>query len=95
MYNIKKAFLSAKALDIDKGIMDSNEGEALVKRAMLENASDITLLVDHTKFSKMAHITVCPADRINRIITSTLTDPSIIGQFRNAGIDVVTVHFPS
>ena len=92
-YNIGKAFISAKALDPDKGIMDSNEGEAAVKRAMLERAQDVTLLVDHAKLKYMAHVTVCPADRVNRIITSTLADAGVTDRFRQAGIEVIVVPF--
>ena len=93
-YNIRKAFISAKALDIEKGIMDSNEGEAAVKRIMLEKAQDVTLLVDHAKLDHMAHVTVCPVSRINRIITSTLADAQTMEKFRQAGIDVRIVAFP-
>ena len=93
-YNIRKAFISAKALDIEKGIMDSNEGEAAVKRMMLEHAQDVTLLVDHAKFTRMAHVTVCPIDRVNRIITSALADVKILDKIRDAGIDVTVVPFP-
>ena len=92
-YNISKTFISAKALDPDRGVMDSNEEEAAIKRAMVENAQETTLLADHTKFTRMAHVTVCPVSLINRIITSTLTDSGILDRFREAGIDVVTIPF--
>ena len=92
-YNIDKAFVSAKALDFEKGIMDSNEGEADIKRLMLEKAKDVTMMVDHDKLTHMAHVTVCPASRINRIITSALADAGILDKFRRAGIDVIVVPF--
>ena len=93
-YNIGKAFISAKALDIEKGIMDSSEAEADVKRWFLEKAYDVTLLVDHAKLSYMSHVTVCPVDRVNRIITSTLVDDMVLKKFRRAGIEVIVVPFP-
>ena len=93
-YNIKKAFISAKALDIEKGIMDSNEGEAAVKRMIIEKAQDISLLIDHAKLKYMAHVTVYPVNRVNRIITSTLADTEIMDRFRRAGIEVIVVPFP-
>ena len=93
-YNIRKAFVSAKALDFERGIMDSNEGEAAVKRMMLEKAQDVTLLIDHAKLTYMSHVTVCPVDRVNRIITSTLADAKTMDRFRRAGIEVIVVPFP-
>jgi len=92
-YNISKAFISAKALDFENGVMDSNEEEAIVKRIILEKARDVTLLVDHAKLSHMAHVTVCPVNRINRIITSSLADAHIMDKFRRAGIDVIVVPY--
>ena len=93
-YNIRKAFISAKAIDLDSGIMDSNEEEAAVKRIMLEKAHDVTLLIDHAKFAHMAHVTVCPINRIDRIITSELSDARLIEDLRKAGIDVIVVPMP-
>ena len=92
-YNISKAFISAKALDSENGIMDSNEEEATVKRHMLDKAQDVTLLVDHAKLTHMAHVTVCPAGRVDRIITSTLADAQTVERFRQAKIDVIVVPF--
>ena len=92
-YNISKAFISAKAFDFENGVMDSNEEEATVKRIMLDKAQDVTLLIDHAKLSHMAHVTVCPVNRINRIITSTLADSKILTKFRQANIEVIVVPF--
>lgn len=92
-YNIRKAFISAKAFHMDNGIMDSNEEEAAVKRAMLKNAQETTLLMDHTKFTRMAHVTICPINGVHRIITSALADALIVHRIRQAGIEVLTVPF--
>ena len=94
-YNISKAFISAKAIDFDNGVMDSNEEEAAVKRIILEKAHDVTLLIDHAKFAHIAHVTVCPVSRIDRIITSSLADARSIEDFRRAGIDVIVVPVPA
>lgn len=88
-YNIQKAFISAKAVGADEGIMDTNEVEASVKRKMLEKAKDITLLADNSKFLKIAHVTVCPIDRINRIITDKGTGPDVIKDFTDRGVEVI------
>jgi len=88
-YNIQKAFMSAKGISLDEGIMDTNEFEAGIKRKMIENAKTVILLADHSKFSRTAHITVCPADRIDIIVTDSKTDPDVIKSFQAKGIKVI------
>ena len=88
-YNIQKAFISAEAVGLTEGIMDTNEAEASVKRSMIETAKEITILADHSKFLKMAHITVCPLDKIHRVITDAKTDINIINELKNQGIEVI------
>ncbi len=63
----------------------------MYKRKMLEKAKDVTLLADHSKFSKIAHVTVCHIDKINRIITDKGTSQDIIKDFRDKGIEVIVV----
>lgn len=88
-YNLNKAFISAEAVGLAEGIMDTNEAEASVKRCMIEASKEVTLLADHTKFSKMAHITVCSLDRVHRIITDDMTDQDIVDALRDKGIEVI------
>lgn len=88
-YNIQKAFISAKGIGLEEGVMDTNETEANIKRKMIETAKEITLLADYSKFSKIAHVTVCPINKINRIITDNKADPEVISKFRDKGIEVI------
>ena len=55
-YNVDVALLACKALDIEKGIMDSTEGEAVLKSEMAKRASKVILLADHTKFNQTAFV---------------------------------------
>ncbi len=88
-YNLQKAFISAEAVGLDVGIMDTNEAEASVKRSMIEAAKSVTVLADHSKFKKMAHITVCPLDKIDRVITDEKTEQGIIEELQRHGIEVI------
>ena len=88
-YNLKKAFITAEAIGLDEGIMDTNEPEASVKKCMIETAHEVTLLVDHSKFACMGHITVCPLEKIHRVITDAKTDKGIIQKLRQKGLEVI------
>jgi len=88
-YNIQKAFISAIGVSLEEGVMESNERQALFKRKVVELAKEVTVLVDHTKFGKMAHETVCRLDRVRRIVTDGGIDPNVLSLYREAGAEVV------
>jgi DeoR/GlpR family transcriptional regulator of sugar metabolism len=68
-YNVELALISCKGLDISKGVLDSYESEAEVKKVMLVQAKEVALLVDHTKIDQSAFLQLTSLDNINYIIT--------------------------
>lgn len=68
-YNVDKVILSCKALSLDKGIMDSNEPECELKKAMLRQAEKVLLLADHSKFDKTAFVKLMDFDEVDMLIT--------------------------
>lgn len=68
-YNVDKAIISCHGIDMKKGITDSNEMEAEVKKAMLQAAEEAFLMVDYTKFNKVSFIKMLKIDSINTIFT--------------------------
>jgi DeoR/GlpR family transcriptional regulator of sugar metabolism len=68
-YNVELALISCKGLDISKGVLDSYESEAEVKKVMLVQANEVALLVDHTKFDQTAFLQLTSLNNINYIIT--------------------------
>jgi len=53
-YLADKAFVSCTAVNFNRGLMDSNEFEAEVRKKMLQHAEQKILVADHTKFGKNA-----------------------------------------
>lgn len=68
-YNVSLALISCKGLSIEKGVLDSNESEAEVKKAMLTQAEEVALLVDFSKFGQSAFVKLIDLDKVNYIIT--------------------------
>lgn len=68
-YNVDVALLSCKGLDIEKGILDSNEAEAELKRVMIKQASTVILLADNTKFDKTSFVNLFKFEDIDYIVT--------------------------
>ena len=68
-YYVDTVLISCKALDIKKGLMESNEPESIIKRQMIEQAQKSILLADSTKFDKTAFTKTCDLAQIDTIVT--------------------------
>ena len=68
-YNVHLALISCKGLSLEKGVLDSNEEEAEIKKAMLTQAEEVALLVDSSKFGQSAFVSLIDLEKVNYIIT--------------------------
>ena len=68
-YNVRLALISCKSVNIEKGVLDSNESEAEIKKMMLDQAEEVALLVDHSKFDQTAFVCLTDLKSVNYIIT--------------------------
>lgn len=68
-YHVDIMVMSCKGLDMSSGALDSNEGEAEIKKAMIRQATEVALLVDHSKFDKKAFVQLVDFSHVNYIIT--------------------------
>ena len=68
-FHVDLAVISCKGICMDMGVMDSYESEADVKRSMIEQAKEVVLLVDHTKFDQVAFLKLMDFEKVDFIIT--------------------------
>lgn len=68
-YNVDVALFSCKALSMTGGLSDSNEAESELKILMQQQASKVVLLVDHSKFDRIAFIKLFSIDKVDYIVT--------------------------
>lgn len=68
-FHVDVAVCSAKGIDINNGITDSNERDSLIKQAIFSAADKRILAVDSTKFDKISFVKVCDFDAIDMIVT--------------------------
>lgn len=73
-YHVDILLISCKGVDIEKGITDSNESEAIVKKKMVEQASEVALFADHFKFGKTAFTHLLDLKEIDYLITDQEPD---------------------
>ncbi|HJA11953.1 MAG TPA: DeoR/GlpR family DNA-binding transcription regulator [Candidatus Mediterraneibacter merdipullorum] len=88
-YNVDLALISCKGLSIEKGVLDSNESEAEMKKAMLAQAQEVALLADYSKFGQSAFVHLIDLDRVNYLITDRMPDEEWVRYCREHGIQLI------
>lgn len=88
-FHVDVALISCKGIHMGSGILDSYNGEVDIKRAMIEQADEVAVLVDHTKLSRQAFLKVTDFDSIDYIITDMLPDPTWIEFCEEKGIKLI------
>ncbi len=82
------AILTVTALDLRTGVMDFFIEEAQVARAMIEQAESVTILVDSTKFGRIASFEVCGLDRVTNLVCDQPPSAKILASMTKAGVNV-------
>jgi DeoR/GlpR family transcriptional regulator of sugar metabolism len=68
-YHVDLALLSCKGLDMEKGMTDTREHFAELKRAFLRSARKVILAVDHTKFDKVSFVRIGSLSDVDAVVT--------------------------
>lgn len=70
-YFVDFAILSCKGIDIERGVMESNDEESVIKQVMMAQAKKVILLVDGTKFGKISFSRTCDFSKISFLVTDS------------------------
>ncbi len=74
-YYANKFFFSCKGVTLSRGLVDSSEGEAEIKKAMLESSESAIFLCDKNKIGRLGVPRISGLENIDLLITdSLLTD---------------------
>ena len=68
-YYADKAVISCKGVDLEKGVMDTNELEVEIKKAMIGCAKEIILAADSTKMQKISMHKLMELSKVNYLVT--------------------------
>jgi DeoR/GlpR family transcriptional regulator of sugar metabolism len=85
-YNVDKAFISCKGLEIDSGITDTNELNAIIKIAMFSSAKEKILAIDSTKFGLKSFTKIDSIKNIDIIITDKKPENEFLDYFKKQNI---------
>ncbi len=82
-------FLSAAAINAERGVMTAQSVLVRLFGKIIERADEVNLLVDHTKFSKIAPLVIAPVTAIDRIITDQAPSDDDERAYAAKGVDIV------
>ena len=87
-FNVDKAIIGAAGVNED-GISDFFEDEARIRRAVIDNAREVIVLCDSSKFNQRAMCKVCALDKITTLITDANAPERMIKAIKKAGVNVI------
>jgi DeoR/GlpR family transcriptional regulator of sugar metabolism len=86
---VDQAFVAIHSVSARGGLMYPTFEEVDAKRAMIEAASEVILLADHSKFGRESLVRVAPITAVDRIVSSPGIDPDEEAAIRELGIDLI------
>lgn len=86
-----KVIMGVRAISIAGGLTNDYLPETMTDRAIIQSASEVILVADHSKFGKISTAKVSPITRINKIVTDAGTPPQTVADLRARGIGVIVV----
>ncbi len=85
-YNVEKAIISCKGIDMEKGVTDGNELFSQAKQTMIRSARQCILAADHSKFDRIAFSKICDVHQIHTVVTDEKPSDQWMEYFERAGI---------
>jgi DeoR family glycerol-3-phosphate regulon repressor len=83
------ALLTAGAIAAEAGVMDFNHDEAQIASAMIEHSDKVLLMVDSSKFDRVAPFVVAPLDRIHSLVSDQAPGGVLARALESAQVEVV------
>lgn len=90
-YNFNKVILGVDGIDLSTGISTHYEPEASFNRAMCENAEQIIVVTDSTKFGRRSLHSIIPINQIDVLVTDSDIRPEFVEEFERLNIEVIIV----
>ncbi len=83
--NVNKLFLSSKGIDPRRGLSETTDEQARVKRRMMDVAERVFLLADHSKFSVRSVVFFADTSEADVVITDVQADAAVVAAVRETG----------
>ncbi|MFV0342723.1 MAG: DeoR/GlpR family DNA-binding transcription regulator [Anaerocolumna sp.] len=87
-FHVDKAIVSCKGIDMEKGITDSNEMDAHIKKLMFEAANVKILAADSSKFNRISFTKIDNLEEIDILVTDSELDVNWIKNLHSMNVKV-------
>ncbi len=84
--HVDKLFLAANGVDLRNGLTTPDVAEARTKRSMIDSATEVLLVADHSKFGIVAFARICGIEQLDAVITDDGLPPRIAKQIAQRAI---------
>ncbi|MBZ4644536.1 MAG: hypothetical protein JG777_25 [Clostridia bacterium] len=88
-YYANKTFLSCRGVTLNRGLTDSNEQEAEIKKAMMECSDSVVFLCDHSKFGKLGFPILASLDEIDYFVTDVEMDKEWQDELKKKKVEII------
>ncbi|MDC3418048.1 DeoR/GlpR family DNA-binding transcription regulator [Aquibacillus salsiterrae] len=90
-YHVNKAFISCKGLHLDRGISESDEQQARIKKQMMDITESVYIMIDHSKFGVQAFSRISGLETIDHIITDSKVDSITVEKIMDRSLNLMKV----
>ena len=88
-YNVNLAVMSCKGIDMERGITDTREGNAQIKKLFMKAADKVILAADSSKFDKVSFVHFADVQDMSTVVTDTRPNDEWMRYFAARGTQVV------
>lgn len=92
MFNASKLITGVGGLTIENGLTDYRMDESSLLISFFDKTDIAIGVADHTKIGRVARYNICPAKRLDYLITADTTPASEIQAFEEIGVKVKVTH---
>jgi DeoR family transcriptional regulator of aga operon len=84
-----KAFMGARGISLEHGLMSDYLQETLTDRRILKIGRQVFIVADHTKINRMSTVLLGGLDAVHTLITDSMADAKFIRALKKRGIPVL------
>lgn len=83
------AIIGVDGLSLKHGLTTYNNAEAYACRSIIERASQVWVVADHSKLEQVRPAIIAPLERVHRLITDTGATSKLVEPYKKKGIEVI------